>query len=85
MNSSRRERIGIGIVLIISGMLFYWYGYRPTSVRRECAAAAEKSLVTTENAPFDAERFAAKHDARARDSYIDRKYRDCIRQRGLNE
>ena len=27
----------VGVALIIFGVLFYWYGYRPSKIKQECA------------------------------------------------
>jgi hypothetical protein len=38
----KKPFIMLALFLSIAGMLFYWYEYRPSIVREQCAIAAEK-------------------------------------------
>jgi hypothetical protein len=32
--------VGCGILLVIGGLLFYWFQWRPSEIRKRCAGAA---------------------------------------------
>jgi len=42
LKSLKRPAAIFILLLLISGMLFYWYEYRPSIIREKCSVAAEK-------------------------------------------
>lgn len=56
------------IILIILGVVFYWYEWRPTQIKKECSMEAYDSSITSPRRPWESP-----------DDY----YKKCLRENGL--
>ncbi len=70
---SKKQYIGIIILaVIILGVAFYWYNYRPSQIKKECFEIARKSAI---------EKSGLK-DKFYKDDY-DTYYKWCLQKKGL--
>jgi hypothetical protein len=66
----------IVIVLVIAGF-FYWYEWRPTQIRKECAIS-----ILEKGDKFNHEQFLAKYGVQeAKDNL----YKNCLKEHGLEK
>ncbi|MDO8452249.1 MAG: hypothetical protein Q7S79_00700 [bacterium] len=65
------------IAILIVGLIFYWYEWRPAQVRKECAARVHEKTTG-----FDAVLFLAKQGSQ---KDIDNLYKNCLREKGIEE
>ncbi len=62
------------LILLLSGGAFYWFGYRPSAIKKSCAEA-----VKTSASKYDLDNAFGYLDKRNEDKY----YSNCLRLRGL--
>lgn len=76
-------------VLIILGVAFYWYEWRPAQIRKECiqlAIQGKSSKFLNSDNGFDANKFANEYLAKSgQQEAIDAFYRNCLREKGISE
>lgn len=61
----------LGVVIL--GIAFYWYGYRPSQIKKECYNTARKKAIETSNLQD------GKFEIEIYDGY----YKLCLDQKGL--
>ncbi|MEA3273402.1 MAG: hypothetical protein U9Q72_02300 [Patescibacteria group bacterium] len=60
------------IALCVVGIVFYWYGYRPSKIKQQCSAEAR----------FDQRAINESNDVK-RQEFINMYYDDCLMRFGL--
>ena len=66
------------VILIVLGLAFYWYEWRPTQIRSECAIRAQGD----EGNQFNMKEFLAKQGVQ---NAIDELYMNCLREKGISK
>lgn len=73
-----KVQIMILLVLLASG-IFYWYEYRPQSIKKECFRYAEKSAIKMYSEESWTENINAKRDVSVQNAY----YNLCLQKNGF--
>jgi hypothetical protein len=74
-------------ILLILGVLFYWYEYRPSGIRKECVSAAQSYAINLYKiqANLEPSEYAEKRVQQGMyllDDY-EEGYKNCLREHGL--
>jgi len=75
------------ILLLIGSGLFYWYEWRPSQIRKECAKIATEvaiELMKTKAKISDRYKQFAEKDLFLKDD-METYYKECLRRRGLEK
>lgn len=71
------------IVILILGVAFYWYEWKPTAIRKECWNRVEKiKKGEIKSDKFVSDEFQAQYGNK---QVIDALYIDCLRENGIDK
>ncbi|OGP62941.1 MAG: hypothetical protein A2169_14085 [Deltaproteobacteria bacterium RBG_13_47_9] len=76
---SRKILFTILSLLAIIGLLFYWYEYRPSKIRKECVKIAETRALDTMKRRAELQPYLYKEEAE-RGWYLRADYEECYKQ-----
>lgn len=79
--------IGVIVVLLIGGFLFYWYEYRPSQIKKECHPIAEEKARSLIIAGSETKTEEISSDEIEKDlyltSYYKRAFNICLSEKGI--
>lgn len=84
----RNKLFAILLLLAIVGILFYWYEYRPSQIRKECVKIAETRALNMMKSRVELEPYRYKEEAKKgwylKQDYED-SYKQCLREHGIEK
>ena len=70
------------VSIAILGFIFYWFQFRPSTISRACYSEALSDIEGTSD-HFEQGIIAAKYSPELRKEFIDSKYEECLKRKGI--
>jgi flagellar basal body-associated protein FliL len=72
------------IILVILAVMFYWFAWRPSYIRKSCMKNAQDG-VSIKSDVFNPEDYLMTNNKKVAQEYIDNLYFNCLREHGLEK